>query len=131
MRKLLLRWLILAFSVIVASLISQALSLGFVVDFHGAAAFGKLLIGVAALSLLNATVGKLLKILTLPLSCITLGLFSLVVNAAVLMIAASLGLGFKFTNTGASAFFAAFIASLLISFVSGVLGVFLPDDKDD
>jgi len=60
-----------------------------------------------------------------------LGLFSLVVNAVVLWIAASLNLGFKITDTGLKAFLAAFVASLLISFINGVLGIFLPDDKDD
>jgi putative membrane protein len=74
--------------------------------------------------------GRLLKFLTLPLSCITLGLFSLVVNAIVLWVAASLNLGFSIHGSGGRAFFAAFIASLLISFINGVLGVFLPDDDD-
>jgi putative membrane protein len=75
--------------------------------------------------------GKLLKLLTLPLSCITLGLFSLVVNAVVLWIAASFQLGFRITEQGGRGFVAAFVASLLISFINGVLGVFLPDEKDD
>lgn len=91
----------------------------------------KLLLGVLVLSFLNATLGRLLKLLTLPLSCLTLGLFSLVVNAAVLWIAASLELGFKITDTGVQGFLAAFVASLLVSFINGVLGVFLPDDRDD
>jgi len=90
------------------------------------------MIGVAILAFLNATLGKILKVLTLPLSCLTLGLFSLVVNAAVLMIAASLKLGFEITDNGARAFIAALIASVIIAFINGVLGVFLPDDdKDD
>lgn len=130
MRKLLLRWILLAFSVVVASLVSQALSLGFQVDVSTAGSAARLFVGVALLSFLNATVGKLLKLITLPLSCLTLGLFSLVINAVVLMIAASFQLGFKVVGTGFQAFLASFVASLLISFVSGVLGVFLPDDKE-
>ena len=131
MTKLLLRWILLAFSVIAASYVSQALGLGFEVDVHDASGFLKLLLGVAVLSLLNATVGKLIKFLTLPLSCITLGLFSLVINAVILMIAASLKLGFQITQSGFRAFVAAFVASLMIAFINGVLGMFLPDDKDD
>jgi putative membrane protein len=80
---------------------------------------------------LNATLGKILKVITIPLSCITLGLFSLVVNAFILWLAAQFELGFKITGSGLHAFEAAFVASLLISFINGVLGVFLPDDKDD
>jgi putative membrane protein len=131
MRKLLLRWLVLAISVFAASLVTHALKLGFAVDVHTWEAAVKLLIGVAFLSFLNATLGKILKVITIPLSCITLGLFSLVVNAFILWLAAQFELGFKITGTGLHAFEAAFVASLLISFINGVLGVFLPDDKDD
>ena len=49
----------------------------------------------------------------------------------VLWLAASLELGFRITESGFKGFIAAFVASLLISFINGVLGVFLPDDKDD
>jgi putative membrane protein len=131
MTKLLLRWILLAVSVVAASYVSQALGLGFEVDVHDASGFLKLLLGVAVLSLLNATVGKLIKFLTLPLSCITLGLFSLVINAVILMLAASLKLGFRLSEGGFGGFVAAFVASLMIAFINGVLGMFLPDDKDE
>jgi putative membrane protein len=135
MRKLLLRWIVLAVSVAAASFVSNALGLGFEVSFaqHPSAKnFVLLLVGVAALSFLNATVGRILKLLTLPLSCITLGLFSLVINAIVLELAAGLDLGFSINSKGGfSAFIAAFVASLLISFINGVLGVFLPDDEKE
>ncbi len=131
MGKLLLRWIVLAASVFAASLVSHALKLGFSVDVYSIDGAIKLFIGVAVLSFLNATLGRVLKFITIPLSCITLGLFSLVVNAVVLWIAATLNLGFKITDSGLKAFIAAFVASLLISFINGVLGVFLPDDKDD
>jgi len=131
MGRLLLRWILLAFSVFAASMVSQAIGLGFKVNYREPSDLVPLMLGVAVLALLNASLGKILKVLTLPLSCMTLGLFSLVVNAAVLMIAASLKWGFQITDTGPKAFLAALIASVIIAFVNGVLGVFLPDDKDD
>jgi putative membrane protein len=131
MTRLLLRWILLAVSVFAASFVAKALNLGFEVHVHDVASWLQLMIGVAVLSLLNATLGRILKFLTLPLSCITLGLFALVVNAFVLWLAASLDLGFHITGSGPKAFLAAFIASILISFINGVLGVFLPDDSDD
>jgi putative membrane protein len=131
MSKLFLRWILLATSVYAASLVAQALHLGFKADVSSVQGIGKLMIGVAILSLLNATLGKVLRLLTLPLSCVTLGLFSLVINAIVLMVAASLKLGFTISGNGVSAFVAAFVASIMISFIGGVLGVFLPDDRDD
>jgi putative membrane protein len=121
----------MALSVIAASLVSHALGLGFEVDIHSVGSFFQLMVGVLVLSFLNATLGRILKLLTLPLSCITLGLFSLVINAIVLMLAASLGLGFHISGSGINAFIAAFVGSLLIAFINGVLGVFLPDDKDE
>lgn len=131
MTRLLLRWGVMAFSVYAASLICAALGLGFVARVGSAADVGKLLVGVIVLGLLNATLGRVLKLLTLPLRCLTLGLFSLVVNAVVLWFAATLRFGFAITSGGPKGFAAAFVASLLIAFINGVLGVFLPDDRDD
>ena len=130
MKRLGLRWVLLAVSVFAASILCQALGLGFKVNASDFSHVLILMIGVALLAFLNATLGKFLKFITLPLSCITLGLFSLVVNAAVLFFAASLNLGFSINNSGIQGFFAAFVASLLISLITGVLGVFLPDDKE-
>ena len=130
MTKLFLRWILLAISVLCASLLCNALHLGFQADMT-VTGFLKIMVGVVVLGFLNATLGKILKLLTLPLSCITLGLFSLVINAVVLMAAASLNLGFTIKDSGPKAFLAAFIGSILISFINGVLGVFLPDDKEE
>jgi putative membrane protein len=130
MKRLGLRWVLLAVSVFAASILCQALGLGFQANASGLGQFMVLMLGVALLAFLNATLGKFLKFITLPLSCITLGLFSLVVNAAVLYSAARLELGFKVTDSGLKGFFAAFVASLLISLINGALGIFLPDDKE-
>src|ERR1044072_4390373 len=131
MTKLLLRWILLAISVVAASYVCQALGLGFEVDVKDASSFIKLLLGGAVLAFLNATVGKLIKFLTLPLSCITLGLFSLVINAAILMAAASLKWGFQITKAVFEGLIVAFVTSIMIDFISGVFGMFLPDDKDE
>ena len=130
MKRLGLRWILLAVSVFAASILCQALGLGFQANASGFGQAMILMVGVALLAFLNATLGKFLKFITLPLSCITLGLFSLVVNAAVLYMAARLDLGFSIRDPGMKGFFSAFVASLLISFINGVLGVFLPDDKE-
>jgi putative membrane protein len=130
MKRLALRWVLLAVSVVAASILCQALGLGFQVSAEGLTQILTLMVGVALLAFLNATLGKILKFITLPLSCLTLGLFSLVVNALVLYFAARFELGFKVVDNGIKGFGAAFVASLLISFINGALGVFLPDDKE-
>ena len=131
MGRLLLRWVLLAVSVYGASLVADALKIGFTAETPKTAeGVIKLLIGVAVLSLLNATLGRILKLLTLPLRCLTLGLFSLVVNAVVFYIAARLDLGFR-VDEGFRGFVAAFVASVVVSLINGALGVLLPDDRDD
>lgn len=131
MSRFLLRWIVLAVAVIVSSMLAQMLGLGFEAKVDDVSDFLKLMLGVAVLSLLNATLGKVLKLLTMPLNCLTLGLFSLVVNAVVLMIAASLKLGFEIEGEGFQAFVTALVASLLISFIASVLGTVVPDNKAD
>ena len=131
MGRLLLRWILLAVSVVVASILCHTLGLRFKVDLKDATDFLRLLVGVALLSLANATLGRLLKVLTLPLNCLTLGLFSLVINALMLLLVASLDLGFAIEGSGTGRFITAFVASLMIAFVSGALGIFVPDKDAD
>jgi putative membrane protein len=136
MKRLLLRWVLLALSVVAASLICESLGLGFDVKIlhdkaHVAANLFELLIGVAVLAFLNAVLRPILKFLTLPLTCLTLGLFSFVVNAFIVWLAASLQIGFRITGAGYQPYIAALIASILISCINAVLSVFLSDDKDD
>ncbi|MER3496058.1 MAG: hypothetical protein C4320_04175 [Armatimonadota bacterium] len=130
MKRWILRWLLMAVSFVVASYVTQAIGLGGFTVAHDAGGFLKLMIGVIAFSLLNATLGAVLRLLTLPLSCLTLGAFSLVVNALVFMVAGQLDLGFRVDAT-AMGFVAALVASLLVSFINGMLGVFLPDGKHE
>jgi putative membrane protein len=132
MKRLLIRWVTLAVSVILASMVTKALNLGFEAKIDSVEAFLQLLVGVAVLSFANATLGKFLKLLTLPLNCMTFGLFSLVINAVVLIIVAKLKLGFSFHESGVLAgLFAAIVASVLISAISAFLNRFVADKKDD
>lgn len=130
MKRLLIRWLALAIATIAASFVSQALGLGFQVDVSTTGHFLQLLIGVAILALLNATLGRILKFLTIPLNCLTFGLVSVVINALMLWVAAGTGYGMKVTGSGMQAFIAALVASILISLFNGVLNSFFPSDKD-
>ena len=131
MGNLILRWLILVLSVVAASYFTRVFGLNFVVQAEGVGGFLKLMVGVGVLALLNATLGTVLKILTLPLTCLTLGLFSLVINGAVLMWAASFNLGFTIgEEDGSRRFWTAFVASLLISAVNAIIGGILIKDEE-
>lgn len=74
------------------------------------------LIAAFILGLLNAIVRPILILLTLPITIITLGLFTFVINALLFMFAASFLEGFS-----VSGFWAAFFGSLIVS-VGGTIG---------
>ena len=75
------------------------------------------LIAAAVIGLLNATLGFLLKIITLPLGILTLGLFFLVINAIMLELAAKLVPGFYVKSFGA-----AFIGAIILAILHMLLG---------
>jgi putative membrane protein len=89
------------------------------------------LLGVALVfGVLNVVLRPILKILTFPFFIVTLGLFTFVLNAVMLLItsAASGALGLAFHVEG---FVAAFIGALVVSIVSFALSLFVGpgDDK--
>jgi putative membrane protein len=69
------------------------------------------------LALLNAFLKPLLVLLTIPATIFTLGLFLLVINAAILMIADQIVEGFFIDG-----FWAAILLAIFISLVNGLLG---------
>ena len=70
------------------------------------------------LALLNSIVKPILIILTLPVTIITLGLFLLVINGVIVLIANHFINGFS-----VSGLFTAIIFSLLVSLINGILGI--------
>ena len=81
------------------------------------------LIAGLVLGLANAILRPILLFFTLPLNFLTLGLFTFVVNAVVLLIVANL------TALETGGFFAALIGSVLLSFASGIITNVLGDGK--
>jgi putative membrane protein len=71
--------------------------------------------------LVNATIGTILRIITLPLTLVTLGLFSIIVNAALLEITA----GITDDLTIDHFFWTAIWAALILSVVSVILQIIL------
>ena len=80
-----------------------------------AALFGAVMLGLG-----NAFIRPLLILLTLPITVLTLGLFLLVVNAVVLMIAAAFVDGFEVKGFGAAVW-----GSLLLAIMNLLVGRFL------
>ncbi|APQ17887.1 phage holin family protein [Maribacter hydrothermalis] len=76
------------------------------------------------LSLLNLLVKPILVILTLPVTIVTLGLFLLIINAIIILLADKLIDGFTVENI-----WWALIFSLLLSFLQSIFFSLLKDDK--
>ncbi len=91
-------------------LVSRILSGIHIHDFWSA------LIAAAVIGLVNALVKPVFLLLTLPITIITLGLFTFVINALMLLLASAITPGFKVDG-----FLTALIASILLSIFSTIL----------
>ncbi|MBN2177454.1 MAG: phage holin family protein [Demequinaceae bacterium] len=80
-------------------------------------------LGVALLLVLvNALVKPFVKIVTIPVRILTLGLFSLVINWAMLVLASWLSTKFDFATLDVGGFWKTLLAALVISVITAILG---------
>ena len=119
MRKLLLRWVVTAVSLYVAVQLIPGL------EFQGP--WWGLLIVALVFGLVNALVRPLLTVLSCPLVIVTLGLFLLIINGAMLALTARL-VGPWFEVHG---LWPAVWGSILISVVGWLLNVLLGLDEKE
>ena len=118
MRGLVLRLLVTAFALWLATRIVPGLWIERTSTFFLAAAL---------LGLVNAVVRPVLVFLTFPFTLVTLGLFLLVINAAMLGLVASLLEGFRIAG-----FAPALVGSIVVSVVSGAASWLIgPDGRLD
>jgi putative membrane protein len=101
--RLLLHWVLSALALLLVAHL--------VPGFH-VAGFVPALVAALVIGLLNATVGLFLKIITFPISILTLGIFLLVINGVMILIASAFVPGFHVTGLG-PAFWGAVILALL------------------
>lgn len=91
MLRMLLHWFVSALAVWITSRVVP----GFYVDGAAAALIAAIVIG-----LVNATLGLFLKVITFPLTILTLGLFWFVINAIMLELASAFVPGFHIRTFG-------------------------------
>ena len=117
MKKILVRWAIVALALFVAAWLVPGIRVA------GTAWIAYALMAVV-LALVNALVRPLLKLLTCPLILLTLGVFILVVNGVTLWLSAKIAnlMGIGFYVDG---FWAAFLGALIVSIVSVLLSAFV------
>jgi putative membrane protein len=98
-------------------------------DLHiGAGANGAVtaLIVVIVLAVVNATIGLIVRLITAPLNCLTLGLLSFVINALMFWLVGSLGIpGFR-----VGSFVAGLFGSVVMTIISSVLTTMTGDGRE-
>ena len=111
MKGVLIRWLVSAIALYLTALMAQALGVGIRVQ----GAVGALL-AVLALAIVNALIRPLILLLTLPLNCLTLGLFTFIVNAMMFWLVGAVRIpGFEVHG-----FLAAIFGSVVMGVISGL-----------
>ena len=115
MTRLVLKWALNSFALFI---VMKTIS-GIQID-----RFQDLLLATLVIGLLNVFLRPVIILLTLPVTLLTLGLFTLVINGLIFYTAANLVPGFHVAGFGA-----AFIAAFLFSMFSFVLNLFFGTKK--
>jgi len=113
MKGLLIRWVILTLAILVA---------GYLIEGIEVKGFWSAFLAAAILGVLNAVFRPILIILTLPVNILTLGLFTFVINAVLMMMVSGVVGGFEVHG-----FWAALLGSLVISVASWLLNSFIDE----
>jgi putative membrane protein len=111
-----LRWVVNALVLILIT---------YVVPGVDIASFYTALIVALVLGLVNAVIRPIIILLTLPINILTLGLFTLVVNAAMFMLVATVVKGFTITS-----FWSAFLAALIYALFSMLISSTLDQNQE-
>jgi len=108
--RIILNWFLQAVAIVIVAYLLPGVEL---------ANFWTALILAVVLGAINTFIKPVLVFLTLPLTVVTLGLFMLVINALLIMLASAVVTGFS-----VSGFFSALLFAIILSVVSSVLHKF-------
>jgi len=109
MTQLILKWALNSFALFIVVKLVPGIQIG---------RFQDLLLAALVIGLLNAFLRPVIIFMTLPVTVLTLGLFTLVINGLMFYLAAQLVTGFQVSGFGA-----AFVAALFFSLFSFVLNL--------
>ncbi len=122
--QLLLRWLVSGAALAITAWIVPGITV------EGNSGFIAVMVMAAVFGFVNAFIRPLLTLLSCPLLILTLGLFTLVINAISLSLSAWIAqnvFGARFIVDG---FWPAFWGAIVVSIVSFLLSLFLPDQNE-
>ncbi len=107
--QILIQWLLSALAIMVAAYLLPGVKID---------GFFPAMVAAVVIGLINAFIKPILIILTLPINILTLGLFTLIINAFLVMLASALVPGFHVTGFGWAILF-----SIVLFFVNWGLGL--------
>lgn len=113
---LILRWLLSALGLMLVA---------YIVPGIGVESFYTALIAALILGLINAIIRPVVKLLSLPINLLTLGLFSLVINALMFWLASTIVKGFMVAG-----FWPAFFGALVMSAIGWFVNLILKKEKE-
>jgi len=122
--RLFVRWLITSIAVAAAMWLPG-------IGHSGGSALVAIAVTAAVLGLINAVIRPILRFLSCGCIVATLGLFLLIINAFTLWLAAWVSANWFQTGFYIGGFWPAFWGAIVISVVSFLLSVFLPDPDDE
>src|SRR5688572_3525580 len=104
MANLMLNWLLSTLALVLVTRIVP----GFEIESFWSALLASVVVGIV-----NATIGLILKVVTFPLTILTVGLFWFVINALMLKLAAAIVPGFDING-----FLPAFLGAIVLSIIN-------------
>ncbi len=113
--RLIVNWLLSAIALLIVAYI--------VPGFHVSGILAALIAAVV-IGLINATIGLFLKVITFPLTVLTLGIFWFVVNAIVLKLASVFVPGFNIYG-----FVPAFLGAIVLALINMVFRWLMPKEE--
>ena len=123
MRALVLRSL----AVLVAVLIASRFAL---VEFTNSGDWLTVIVFAVGVALINALIGPVLKIVSLPVTVLTLGLWILVLNGLLFWLGTALLPGVELAESGRPTLLSAMLVALIISVVSFAVNRIVKEDDE-
>jgi putative membrane protein len=117
MKHFLLTWLGTAIALLITAHILQAFNIGFRVDN-----FGTAIVAAVAVGIVNAIIRPILRLLAFPITLLTFGLFTFVINGFTLWLASYLTRSYGFVIEGP---IAALFGSIVLSVIASIINYFL------
>ena len=113
---LLVRWILFALAIIFVAWLVPGIE---VENFQSA------MLVTVIIALINIFIRPLIVFITLPINILTLGIFTLVINALLLMLA-----GYLAPGVGVEGFLSAFIGSVVLAFLGLIINMVTIDKAD-